>query len=161
LSGAALKVAEDNGMLTGNVWVPLSALSITVSVPVVAFNGLAVSESASTAIVQIDCAARMVPQLLVCDPMLTLMLPIATDVVPLLETITFCGTPARVKVNEDGDSVTGPPESDSPVPVNGIESVELTDPFSINKVALRGPVAEGVNETANAHLAPAARLDGQ
>jgi hypothetical protein len=87
------------------------------------------------------------------------MLPISTGVVPLFVTVTGCGMPARENVNEEGDSVTGPPDKANPAPVKGIVIEEFTAELSIAKEAFRGPTAEGVTSLGPHTLLLQANLD--
>jgi hypothetical protein len=80
--------------------------------------------------------------------------PIATGTLPLLVIVTVCGIPTRVKVNDEGDKVTGPPDSARPTHVNGIDSGELTPLLVISSEALRAPAAEGMNAICTLHGTP-------
>jgi hypothetical protein len=101
LRGVGLKLQLAVGKLTGIVSTPGFPLSITFRKPVV--PGLSVREVASTSMVQIDCAATIVPQLLVSVAPETGPNVIGVD--PLFVNVTGCGTPARVNVSDEGESV--------------------------------------------------------
>src|ERR1700760_1519180 len=64
-----------------------------------------------TEMVQIDCAAKLVPQLLVWEngPVDPSLMPLMVRVVlPELVRVISCGTPNSVKVKEPGEAVIGP-----------------------------------------------------
>ena len=138
--------------LSAAVCVPLGALSVSVSAPVMlpAEEGLKTSCSVHAAL-----TASVEPQVLVAitKPALAVMLEIVSGSPPLLVSVSVCGvdvrpTPTLPKAIEAGLRET--PGGATPVPVMATVC-EWTTSLTVS-VAVRVPVAVGVKMTENAQL---------
>jgi hypothetical protein len=106
--------AFDSGTVMGRLRVPVTELFGTEITALYAAPRFGIC----TDIVQIDCASSVVPQVVDISPPIELVIaPSITGTVPLFVTITVCGMPTSVKVNEEGESVSGPPVPAIPMPV--------------------------------------------
>src|ERR1700722_4460950 len=77
---------------------------------------------------------------------------------PVFATVTFCGTPTCSKLNDEGESVIGPPDPTNPAPDKGTIRGEFAALLGITRAAFRTPVAEGTKVICTVQLAVGAKL---